>query len=202
MKFESLPSDVVLDLPFITSGWWVYFLLDSRNEVVYVGRTTNLFRRLKDHNDDERKLLIVTNVKVISCRDERQMMLTERFYIDRYQPVLNTAGVLTTELLSEEPKPVMSYESARDIIRKWITSKTPGDEFGMSDLNEVRQETGYSRAWGYKVMREFEIDGLIEQTTDETTGYMKWIVTESDLDVVTDRNLGGMADVMEAVITP
>lgn len=111
MKFEGLPSDTVWDIPFAIDGYWVYFLLDETGEVVYVGQTTRLFSRLRDHTKDDRKASIVASIKLVRCRDERQMDVTEQFYIDRYQPILNIAGTLVTDQPSHprliQPEPLL-----------------------------------------------------------------------------------------------
>ena len=61
-----------------------------------------------------------------------------------------------------EPEEQMPPEEARNFMREWLLSKK-GERISNADVTEQRIRTGYKRAWGYKVLREFEQEGLIRR---------------------------------------
>lgn len=75
------------------------------------------------------------------------------------------------EAAGQKMDPGEARQLLRDTVADWA-----GDGrgfFTMADLVEVRERTGLSRPWVYKVLDEMADDGLIER--DETTGG-KWLV--------------------------
>lgn len=62
----------------------VYFLFVDNN-LVYIGKTTDLFRRIVDHQKDK----IFNNYSYLECK-QPELTAVERHYIQKYNPVLNT----------------------------------------------------------------------------------------------------------------
>lgn len=68
---------------------WVFqrrcciYLLYQQNVVIYVGQTTNLLHRIKEHRRKQ-----YDKVMVVWCA-ESQMDILEGYYIDKYKPKLN-----------------------------------------------------------------------------------------------------------------
>ena len=68
----------------------IYFLLSHRREVVYVGKSKNLFSRLGEHlRDDAKKFSHYTYIEVV----DRGLDEAERYYIDLFRPKFNKTGL-------------------------------------------------------------------------------------------------------------
>jgi hypothetical protein len=81
---------------FPSQGFCVYCLWDDRDVLLYVGQTTNLLRRLGEHQQSPTRGAFV-RVSLFRCYSERQMHLTEEWLIDRLQPPLNVWGTRDQE---------------------------------------------------------------------------------------------------------
>lgn len=68
----------------------------------------------------------------------------------------------------------MEPVEARAAVRAWLVAHA-GQRVSNADLVEARKATGYGRAWGYKVMGEFESIGLVAR--EDTTDGIVWRVT-------------------------
>lgn len=81
---------------------YVYRFLGEKNEVLYVGKTTNMKTRMNDHfhnkNNHLRKMgkddlyNKVCKIEYITCKDEFTALQKELFYINLYKPKYNTAS--------------------------------------------------------------------------------------------------------------
>jgi excinuclease UvrABC nuclease subunit len=77
---------------FIPDEQGVYFFLNYDGEVVYVGETMNIKKRIKDHNIfwDHRKEIISVSWLVLPQGHEVERFILEKAYIMYYKPKLNT----------------------------------------------------------------------------------------------------------------
>ena len=66
-------------------------------------------------------------------------------------------------------------DAARAVMRNWLVARA-GQTVKTVDLIEARKRTGYGRAWGYKVMAEFEAEYLVKRIDDQ--GSVSWVVTD------------------------
>ena len=81
---------------------YVYRFLGEKNEVLYVGKTTNMKIRMNDHfhnkNNHLRKMGKddlydkVCKIEYITCKDEFTALQKELYYINLYKPRYNTAS--------------------------------------------------------------------------------------------------------------
>jgi hypothetical protein len=71
----------------------------------------------------------------------------------------------------------MPPNAARMVIRNWLVARK-GQTVRNADLSEVRATTGYKRQWGYKVLAEFEGEGLVRRVNSEEG--VSWVVTDLD----------------------
>jgi len=76
----------------------VYFAVDSKNRVLYVGKAINLLARWKDHHRLEQLSRINRKNPVIiawlSCSNNLKILAdTESYFINLYQPLLNRTSV-------------------------------------------------------------------------------------------------------------
>ncbi len=67
---------------------FVYFLLNDINEVLYVGQTTQGMSRVYQHKQNKKW----SRVYIIIC-EEKDLNRTESFYINKYEPIYNSAGL-------------------------------------------------------------------------------------------------------------
>jgi hypothetical protein len=82
------------------------------------------------------------------------------------------------ELSRDKPEPLEPVE-ARLKVRAWLVEHA-GQTVSNADLLEVRKTTGYGRAWGYKIMGEFEADGLVTRL-DTADGIVWRVTTKRDI---------------------
>lgn len=65
----------------------IYFLIDTNiygaKEVVYVGQSKRGFKRILEHKDKKFKY-----IAILPC-DEKDLDVTEKFYIEQYRPKYN-----------------------------------------------------------------------------------------------------------------
>lgn len=73
-------------------GFYVYFLWDHLQRIVYIGRSTNVLRRLGEHIVERR--LGVYRITTIQCPDAEHMERLEMPAIAEHQPEWNIVGVL------------------------------------------------------------------------------------------------------------
>lgn len=72
------------------NGYYVYLLLGSNGETLYVGQSTNIYSRLGDHLGNSEKRRDVKKVEVILCASKADMDWLEREAIDILRPPWNT----------------------------------------------------------------------------------------------------------------
>lgn len=79
----------------------VYLLLKD-NEIVYVGKSKNIFNRLSEHVDNK-----VYDSIFMDYMDEKDLYLKELIYINRYRPIHNLIGknlsVIIKSIMQEYP---------------------------------------------------------------------------------------------------
>lgn len=82
---------------FIRKGY-VYRFLDEKNNVLYVGKTVDMDRRMKQHFSEESHLYqngkgeiynITYRIEYIECEDEYSALQKELYYINLYKPRYN-----------------------------------------------------------------------------------------------------------------
>lgn len=62
----------------------LYFLFNN-NEIVYIGKSENILKRIKDH----RRKKIFTHYTYIPIDSRVELSIFEFYYINKYKPVLN-----------------------------------------------------------------------------------------------------------------
>lgn len=70
--------------------WGVYFLI-HQDEIVYVGKTTNLVRRYSTHRSEGRKIFDSFSYIELPSGDEEKLQYVETFYIWKFEPKYNQA---------------------------------------------------------------------------------------------------------------
>lgn len=98
--------------------YYVYRFLNSENEIIYVGKTSNLQNRMKQHFSDHNGHLPkdcydnVVKIEYIELNHPIDMTIYELYYISQYKPKYNTNDIL--------------YDNKSDIAniteREWIHS--------------------------------------------------------------------------------
>ena len=73
--------------------WIVYRFLGGNNEVLYVGRTIDLYARIQSHKHkgefSGKNFEKVNKVEYITLNDENTQHKTESFYINKFKPPFN-----------------------------------------------------------------------------------------------------------------
>lgn len=76
----------------------IYFAVDSKNRVLYVGKAINLLTRWKNHHRQEQLNRINRKNKIkiawLQCSNNLTLLAnTETYFIEFYQPLLNRTSV-------------------------------------------------------------------------------------------------------------
>lgn len=103
-KLPSLPWLQKERLPNCSA---VYFAVDSKNRVLYVGKATNLLTRWKDHHRFEQLNQISRKNPIklawLVCTNEQDLLSkTEAYFIKFYQPLLNKTPVPAKKIIPSE----------------------------------------------------------------------------------------------------
>lgn len=139
-KLPSLPLSQRGSLPNYSA---IYFVVDSKNRVLYVGQATNLLARWKDHHRQEQLSRInrknPIKISWLSCSNELKILInTENHFINLYQPLLNRTPVpakkiTPTEIVLQQTLRklvnlnvvVFGFESATDSLLPTVYLKYP-----------------------------------------------------------------------------
>jgi len=107
---------------------YIYFLYDSNNILLYIGKTTNLILRLQNHFSKEsiklapwKETVDKDKVIVYECENICDLDIYETYFINKYQPLHNIEKVFfcstTFDLPYLEPIEIRKqYEQARDVV--------------------------------------------------------------------------------------
>lgn len=79
---------------FDPNGYFVYLLWGRNPDTpLYVGRSTNVFRRVGDHMGNPQRRTSIRNVQFLRCRNEDAMIRLEWTLILKFKPPWNIQGV-------------------------------------------------------------------------------------------------------------
>lgn len=80
---------------------YVYRFLDEKNRILYIGKTVNMSRRMRQHFSPDSHLKKngkgdlyekVCKIEYITCKDEFTALQKELMYINLYKPKYNSAS--------------------------------------------------------------------------------------------------------------
>ncbi|TVP62250.1 MAG: GIY-YIG nuclease family protein [Nodularia sp. (in: Bacteria)] len=99
IKVSELPSVYLLDKNLLPHCAAIYFVSDSKNQIIYIGRTVNLVQRWKDHHrfnqlkrfNRKNKL----HISWFTCSPDKEIISNlENEFIQLYKPPLNWSKVV------------------------------------------------------------------------------------------------------------
>ncbi|MBW4565730.1 MAG: GIY-YIG nuclease family protein [Mojavia pulchra JT2-VF2] len=100
IKLSELPSVDLLEIPQLPNCAAIYFVCDSKNRVIYIGRTVNLVERWRNHH--RFKQLKRLNLKdrlsiswIVCTQDVKALSNLENKLINLYNPPLNWTKVVS-----------------------------------------------------------------------------------------------------------
>jgi predicted GIY-YIG superfamily endonuclease len=70
-------------------GYYIYKALDINLEVIYVGLTTNVNQRMKQHKMSSEWYDEADYIFIAECDNKTSMLLYEQYYINKYNPKYN-----------------------------------------------------------------------------------------------------------------
>ncbi|MHC5768088.1 MAG: GIY-YIG nuclease family protein [Nostoc sp.] len=85
----ALPSKSIVEKKSLPECSCVYFLIKQENEIVYVGQTNNLYKRIKSHEKIKQLKNIDIIISWVEVKDLCEAYDLERFFIDKFEPRLN-----------------------------------------------------------------------------------------------------------------
>lgn len=122
------------DLEYTHGFYFIYFIYNHNNELIYIGKTNDLYNRILQHHKN--KKINKDNIKYIDIEILESLCdasVREIYYINKYKPTLNQRdvfeGVLTTTI-NEYKKKRIQYnkdtlkEDINKIVKKLIDKKS------------------------------------------------------------------------------
>jgi excinuclease UvrABC nuclease subunit len=70
---------------------YIYKFYNEQDEVIYIGKTTDLQMRFNAHRNTKSWWHEVSEIKYIECQDNFEMTTYERYYIRKFNPKYNVA---------------------------------------------------------------------------------------------------------------
>ncbi|MDJ0732881.1 MAG: GIY-YIG nuclease family protein [Nostocaceae cyanobacterium] len=99
IKISDLPSVYLLEKDSLPNCAGIYFVSNSKNEIIYIGRTINLVERWKNHHRFQqlKRFNKKDNISIswISFNDTNNLSNVESELIDLYKPPLNWSKVVS-----------------------------------------------------------------------------------------------------------
>lgn len=145
----------------------VYFLINDTENIIYIGKSVDCYRRVKTHQNQNRKHF--TFYTIIECKDHEDLDELEIHYIKKFNPYYNKAH--NTEALQ------LKFATKKEDIMDTYKANTYGRPKGLSDriktiskhvisryLDEkytvasIIKEFGISKGSFYKILRENNVD--------------------------------------------
>ena len=84
-KQKILERAKVFNTPPVIEG--VYFLINKRNEIIYIGSSTDCYKRINTHRKNKR--MRFDRQYIIKRKDKRKRLILETEYIKLYKPRFN-----------------------------------------------------------------------------------------------------------------
>ena len=107
---------------------YVYRFVGAKNEILYVGKTVDMDKRMKQHFSSKSHLLKsgkgalykeTCKIEYIKCKDEYTALQKELYYINLYKPKYNTASKIRQIIDFNEATDVWkTYRVIREISKE------------------------------------------------------------------------------------
>lgn len=68
---------------------FIYKFIDSDNKVIYIGKTKDLKRRLRQHKREKEWFNEVNKIYFAECLNETDLNIYEVYFINKYTPIYN-----------------------------------------------------------------------------------------------------------------
>ena len=115
------------------TGYYLYIIKDKNNQIVYVGQTSNYYKRLTNHlsgNVDSTKELFANNewacIKYLDVGDivenEAELKALENILIELYEPKLNKAKNIIRDI--NKGRLFSLLAQLHSILNEWIVFRT------------------------------------------------------------------------------
>ncbi len=154
----------------------IYFAVDSKNRVLYVGKATNLLARWKNHHRQEQLSRINRRNKIkiawLSCSSQLDILTNiETYFINFYQPLLNRTSV-----------PAKTVIPAETVLQSAIRRLAALDVvvFGFEPARDSNLPTIYLK-YQVKIWKESEyvnntgpVNNIIQASNKRRATSLKW----------------------------
>lgn len=122
--------------------YYIYKFLNDDQEVLYVGKTTNLKDRMFKHfhsgHLSPECYSEVSSIRYIECKTDLEMTIKEIYFIDKYKPKYNSVFVN-----DESMDPIKEFDDIKwdkEYKRKKQTNIINKDLINTNDINKLKNE--------------------------------------------------------------
>ncbi len=165
--------DNLTNLPNVSG---IYFVVDSNNIFHYIGQAENLQKRWKNHH---RKFQIEQinqkyPVKVFwLVWNKEDLNTAEKYFIERYKPLLNTTKVETPQII---PSEVILKQLLRKIARKIVAiGIVKGSISKLTTIYIKYDASDYTSKGAAAIIKKFQADNKQTSLKIKRTKYVKEI---------------------------
>lgn len=123
------------------------YLLKNKNEVVYVGQSVNIHRRVEQHKDKD-----FDNYDFIEC-EKALLNCTEEFYILKHNPKYNKKRFEITVRCSSDKEARTIKKIAKEVSKNWKHLRV--------------EESTHKRVKALGVFKSMSIDEVINYLVDK-----------------------------------
>jgi Nuclease subunit of the excinuclease complex len=109
-----------------TDSFYVYFFYDSKDRLLYIGKTTSVRARMKQHfsrlcveNEPWKNLVDKDKITLYKCNNPTDLDIYEVFFINKYKPLYNKDRVFgyTPSFELPELTPIKPMKTTKILLR-------------------------------------------------------------------------------------
>lgn len=125
----------------MSKKYFIYFFYNKENALLYIGKTTNLWKRWGQHKEEWNK--DVCKIGICECIDHAAMDILESYYIAKNPSIYNIEGLAHGYTALEIPgleKP--TFYTRSEFIQHFMPKRKPGTTEPLPPIHEQIQKLG------------------------------------------------------------
>lgn len=151
-------------------SYYIYICYSNEKELLYIGKTNNLKRRIKEHEKTSKWIDEVKNIFYSELNTNIEMGIYEIYYINKYNPKYNILD---------------NYNDIIDLEIKPLTFK-PYEEF--INIKVIFDDIDYCNWFGFKKHNSEEIKELYTEISMCKTDFYRYVGYIGSLNNISKEN--------------
>jgi hypothetical protein len=145
----------------------VYFIENEFGEIIYIGKTGNFRRRLREHVLGSAFSALISTIRLYEIPDEYEREIYETFLINKYKPFYNVGKVYENdkndtafneyhELQAQLVALREERQEIKDYFQELQSPDYESEYYGYYDEDDMRQQLLGEQLWKSHRLREIE----------------------------------------------